>query len=85
MRGQSNIIVDIADHARVGLATITHDPDSVRNAPDNQNHTARWTVPENLDGREKYSEGAVGFSFAISMIEVRSGSPPVRRALWFTL
>ena len=73
--GQSNVVVDAAGHARItdfGLAMVTQDLDSIRNASEGEHeHSGRWIAPEILDGRGTYSKEADVFSFAMVTIEVR--------------
>jgi len=52
-----------------GLATIPQGSDSKRGLLDE--HNARWTAPEILDGLGTYSKEADIFAFAMVMIEVR--------------
>ena len=85
---QSNILVDTAGHARItdfGLAAVTHDLDSIRNAAglttathdldsnasDEHGHNARWIAPEILSGWGTYGKEADVYSFAMVTIEVR--------------
>jgi len=71
---QSNILVDITGHAIItdcGLAVVTQSLDSIRGAPDEHGHSMRWTAPEILADRGKFSKEADVFSFAMVMIEVR--------------
>jgi len=66
--------VDTSGRARItdfGLAMITQDLDSIRNASDKHDHSARWIAPEILDDRGTYSKEADVFSFAMVTIEVR--------------
>ena len=70
---KSNILVDAAGHARVadfGLAAVTQDLDSIRNASDDRGHGARWIAPEILSDRGTHSKEADVFSFAMVTIEV---------------
>ena len=78
---QSNILVDTAGHARItdfGLAVVTQDLDSIRNASDD---SARWIAPEILDDRGIYSKEADVYSFAMVTIEVRCRYPARGRHL----
>ena len=71
---QPNILVDDAGRARItdfGLATVTQNLDSIRSAPSDQGHTARWTAPEILKEEGQHGKEADVFSFAMVMIEVR--------------
>ena len=84
MPGQSNILVDNSDRARIadfGVATIIHDRDSVQDILDEYEHTARWTAPEILNERGTHSKESDIFSFAMVMIEVRCGLSIVYRCL----
>ena len=66
--------MDIAGHARIadpGIAVATQNLDSIRDASEEDVHSARWIAPEILDGRETYSKEADVFSFAMVTIEVR--------------
>ncbi|KAF9644348.1 kinase-like protein [Thelephora ganbajun] len=79
-----NILVDSAGHARItdfGLATVTRNLHSIRNASDDQGHTARWTAPEILNEEGTYSKEADVFSFAMVMIEVFTGVVPFNNCL----
>ena len=70
---KSNILVDAAGHARVadfGLATVTQDLDSIRNASDDRGGGVRWIAPEILSDRGTHSKEADVFSFAMVTIEV---------------
>jgi len=70
---QSNALVDDTGHARItdfGLATVTKNLDSVRNASDYQGQTARWTAPEILKDNGAYTTAVDVFSFAMVMINV---------------
>ena len=74
---QSNVLVDTTGHARIvdfGLATVTHDLDSIRGASGEHKDSTRWTAPEILDGQGTHSKEADVFSFAMVMIEVRCTS-----------
>ena len=76
--GQSNILVDVAGHARIidfGLATVTQNLDVIRNASDEDGDSARWIAPEILGDRGTYSMEADIFSFAMVTIEVRCSEP----------
>jgi len=71
---QSNILVDITGRALItdcGLAMVTQNLDSMRNAPDEHGHSMRWIAPEILANRGTFSKEADVFSFAMVMIEVR--------------
>jgi len=73
---QANILMDTASHARItgfGLATVTQDLDSIRNALAEDRDDAQWIAPEILDGRGTYSKEADIFSFSMVVIEVRCG------------
>lgn len=66
--------MDAAGHARItdfGLALVTQNLDSIRNASGEHEQSGRWIAPEILDGRGTYSEEADVFSFAMVTIEVR--------------
>ena len=81
---QSSVLVDAAGHARItdfGLATATHDLDSMRNASDWHGDSARWIAPEISEGRGTYSKKADVFSFAMVTIEVRY-ILPTRVDIW---
>lgn len=82
--GQPNILVDAAGHARIagfGLATVTRNRDSSGSGLSDQGLTTQWLAPEILYGDNgSYSKQADVFSFAMVMIEVRRGGPPVNRA-----
>ena len=81
---QPSILVDGSGRARItdfGLATMTQDQGSLVSVPDDHGHTARWIAPEVLDGHGTHSKEADVFSFAMVMIEVRYGLPPVYRVL----
>ena len=54
---------------------VTQDLDSVRTPAGDHGRTVRWTAPEILNEQGTYSEEADIFSFAMVMIEVRSGLP----------
>ena len=76
--------MDATGNARItdfGLAMVTHDLDSIRNASDKRGEGARWIAPEILDGRGTYSKEADVFSFAMVAIEVRYGYPTRGRHL----
>ena len=50
---QPKILVDAAGRARIahfGLAAVTQSLDSMGSTSGYQDHTARWTAPEILDG-----------------------------------
>ena len=70
---QPNILVDTTGHAMItdcGLAVL----DSIRSTPDENGHSAlRWMAPEILANQGTFSKEADVFSFAMVMIEVRSG------------
>ena len=73
--GQLNILMGSSDNAVIadfGLATVTQNLDSIRSAPCQHGHTARWTAPELLN-EGTYSKETDIFSFAMVMIEVRHG------------
>ena len=73
---KSNILVDTSGRARItdfGLAMVTQDLDSIRNASDEHCYSARWIAPEILDDRGTYSKEADVFSFAMVTVEVRYG------------
>ena len=70
---QQNILVDITSRARItdcGLSVVTRNLDSVRSAPDEHEHSTRWTAPEILGNRGTFSKEADVFSFAMVMIVV---------------
>ena len=72
--GQSNILVDMAGHARItdfGLAIVIQDPSPIRNTSPEHGQTGRWIAPEILDSQGAYSKEADVFSFAGVAIEVR--------------
>ena len=74
MSCESNILVDATGHARItdfGLAIVTQDLDSVRNASAERGQSVQWIAPEILDNRGTYSKEADVFSFAGVAIEVR--------------
>ena len=71
---QPNILVDATGHAMItdcGLAMVTQNLGSIRDAPDEYGHSARWIAPEILDNRGTFSKEADVFSFAMVVIEVR--------------
>ena len=71
---QPTVLVDTTGRARItdcGLAVVTRNLDSVRSAPDEHEHSMRWTAPEILANRGTFSKEADVFSFAMVMIEVR--------------
>jgi serine/threonine protein kinase len=71
---QSNVLVDAVGHARItdfGLAMVTQNLDSIRNASGEYEHSGRWIAPEILEGRGTYSKQGDVFSFAMVTIEVR--------------
>lgn len=66
--------MDATVHARItdfGLAIVTQDLDSVRNASVERGQSVQWIAPEILDNRGTYSKEADIFSFAGVAIEVR--------------
>ena len=66
--------MDATGHARItdfGLAIVTQDLDSVRNASVERGQNVQWIAPEILDNRGTYSKEADVFSFAGVVIEVR--------------
>ena len=66
--------MDATGHARItdfGLAIVTQDLDSVRNASVERGQSVQWIAPEILDNRGTYSKEADVFSFAGVAIEVR--------------
>ena len=66
--------MDITGRARItdcGLAVVTRNFDSIRNAPDEHEHSTRWIAPEILAKQGTFSKEADIFSFAMVMIEVR--------------
>ena len=70
---QSNVLVDTTGRARItgfGLAMVTQNLDSMRNAPAEHGHSARWIAPEILDDQGTFSKEADVFSFAMVTIEV---------------
>ena len=70
---QSNVLVDVNGRARItdiGLAVVTQDLDSIRNASTEDGHSVRWIAPEMLNGQESYSKETDVFSFAGVAIEV---------------
>jgi len=71
---QPNILVDDSGWARItdfGLAVIPQDQAAKRAFLDDQ--TARWTAPEILHDFGAHNKETDVFSFAMVMIEVRSG------------
>ena len=71
---QPTVLVDTTGRARItdcGLAVVTRNLDSVRSAPDEREHSTRWTAPEILGNQGTFSKEADVFSFAMVMIEVR--------------
>ena len=81
---QSNVLVDAAGNARItgpGLAAITHDLDSIRNALDDCDNSARWIAPEILVNRGTYTKEADVYSFAMVTIEVCYSRPSRGRHL----
>ena len=73
--------MDTTGHARIagfGLATVTHNLDSIQDVSINQSHTARWTAPEILKEQGPYSKEADVFSFAMVTIEVHYTMSSVR-------
>jgi len=78
---QPNILVDAAGHARItgfGHATVARNRDSTESGPNDQGLITQWLAPEILYGDNgSYSKPADIFSFAMVMIEVRRGGPPV--------
>jgi len=74
---QSNILVDATGRGLItdcGLAIVTQNLDSMRNAPDEHVHSTRWIAPEILVNRGTFSKEADVFSFAMVTIEVRHRS-----------
>jgi serine/threonine protein kinase len=75
---QKNVLVQIIDEAPqaliadFGLAIVTRNPDSIRTATRQPCNIARWTAPEVLNGANPTKESDI-YSFAMVMIEVRSG------------
>ena len=72
---QPNVFVDHSGRARIadfGLATVTQNVDSVRNASLQRGFTPRWAAPEVLN-EGPHSKEADIFSFAMVTIEVRHG------------
>jgi len=70
---QPTILVDTTGRARItdcGLAVVTRDLDSIRSAPDEHEHSTRWTAPEILANQGTFSKEADVFSFAMVLIEV---------------
>jgi len=70
---QPNVLVDSSGNARIadfGLATVTQNLDSVRNASLQRGFTPRWAAPEVLAEGPNSKEADI-FSFAMVMIEVR--------------
>ena len=70
---QPTVLVDTTGRARItdcGLAVVTRNLDSVRSAPDEREHSTRWTAPEILASQGTFSKEADVFSFAMVMIEV---------------
>ena len=70
---QPTVLVDTTGRARItdcGLAVVTRNLDSVRSAPDEHEHSTRWTAPEILANQGTSSKEADVFSFAMVMIEV---------------
>jgi len=83
--GQSNILVDGSDRARIadfGIAAVIQDRNSVQDVMDEYEYTARWTAPEILNEQDPYSKESDIFSFAMVMIEVCYGLPIVCRCLF---
>lgn len=74
---QMNILVQVVDgtpHACIadfGIATVTRNLDSVRPATPHNAHTPIWSAPEVLRG-ENHSKESDVYSFAMTMVEVRS-------------
>ena len=71
---QPTVLVDATGRARItdcGLAVVTRNLDSIRSAPDEREHSTRWTAPEILANQGTFSKEADVFSFAMVMIEVR--------------
>ena len=71
---QSSVLVDITGRALItdcGLAVVTRNLDSTQSAPDEHEHSTRWTSPEILANQGTFSKEADIFSFAMVMIEVR--------------
>ena len=71
---QSTVLVDTTGRARItdcGLSVVTRSLDSVQSAPDEREHSTRWTAPEILGNQGTFSKEADVFSFAMVMIEVR--------------
>jgi len=70
--GQPNVLVDHSGRARIadfGLATVTQNVDSIRNASLQRGFTPRWAAPEVLN-EGPHSKEADIFSFAMVTIEV---------------
>ena len=70
---QPTVLVDTTGRARItdcGLSVVTRNLDSVRSAPDEHEHSTRWTAPEILGNWGTFSKEADVFSFAMVMIEV---------------
>jgi len=71
---QPTILVDTTGRARItdcGLAVVSRNSDSARSAPDEHEHSTRWTAPEIFADQGTFSKEADVFSFAMVMIEVR--------------
>ena len=75
---QENVLVQIIDQAPqaliadFGVSIVTTNPDSIRTATRQPFNTARWTAPEVLGDENPTKESDI-YSFAMVMIEVRSG------------
>jgi len=71
---QPSVLMNIAGRAQItdcGLAVVTRNLDSTRSAPDEHEHSTRWTSPEILAKQGTFSKEADIFSFAMVMVEVR--------------
>ena len=70
--------MDAAGRARItdfGIAVVTQDLETIRDALVEHESGARWIAPEILGDQGTYSKEADTFSFAGVMIEVRCTSP----------
>ena len=75
---QENVLVQIIDQAPqaliadFGVSIVTTNPDSIRTTTRQPFNTVRWTAPEVLGDENPTKESDI-YSFAMVMIEVRSG------------